>query len=138
MANSIQMVIKEIAENLDCGYNCYYNSKTNEVIAIPNFLDTSEEEEFKENFRESFEKINNQKADLIKVEVLKNFETFKIMEKFIEQLTDQQFRTSLENILQSQKPFQYFNQSINNSDYRLKWFAFKQKALERIVEGQLK
>ncbi len=37
MDNSTQNIIKEIAQELDCGIDCYYNPKANELITIPNF-----------------------------------------------------------------------------------------------------
>ena len=137
MDNSKSNIIKEIAQELDCGNDCYYNSKTNEIVAIPNFSQISDEEEFKEIFRADLEKVNNRKTDFIEFEVLKNLESFKIMERFVEQMTDQQFKLELENILQNKKPYQNFKQIIDNSDYRQKWFDFKQTELETIVENQL-
>jgi len=137
MANSNKNIIKEIAENLDCGFNCYYNPNTNEIVTIPNFSHISDEEEFKEIIQADLEKVNKQKADFVKFEVLESFDTFKIMERFVEQITDQQFKSELEDILQKKKPFQNFKYLIDNSDYRQKWFDFKQRELERIVENQL-
>lgn len=137
MANSNKNIIKEIAENLDCGFNCYYNPNTNEIVTIPNFSHISDEEEFKEIIQADLEKVNKQKADFVKFEVLESFDTFKIMERFVEQITDQQFKLELEDILQKKKPFQNLKYLIDNSDYRQKWFDFKQRELERIVENQL-
>ena len=137
MANFNKNIIKEIAENIDCGFNCYYNSKTNEIITIPNFLNISDEEDFKEFIQEDLEKINKQKADFVKFEVLESSELFKIMERFVEQIPDQKFKSELENVLYKKKPFQNFKYLIDNSDYRQKWFDFKQIELERIVENQL-
>jgi hypothetical protein len=137
MANMDKNIIKEIAENLDCGFDCYYNPKTQEVVAIPNLSNIYDEEEFNEAFEVNLEKINNQKVDYIKFEVLESFESFKIMERFIDQVTDKHFQTELENILQRKKPFQNFKYAIDNSDFRQMWFDFKQKELEKIVENQL-
>jgi len=137
MANSNKNIIKEIAENLDCGFNCYYNSNTTEIVTIPNFSNIEDEEGFKEIIQEGLEKVNKQKADFVKFEVLESFESFKIMERFVEQISDQQFKSELENILQKKKPFQNFKYLIDNSDYRQRWFDFKQTELERIVENQL-
>ncbi|MBL4939458.1 MAG: hypothetical protein JKY16_04155 [Lutibacter sp.] len=137
MANSNKNIIKEIAENLDCGFICYYNSNTNEIVTIPNFSNISDKEEFKEIIQEDLEKVNKQKIDFVKFEVLESFESFKIMERFVEQISDKQFKSELENILQKKKPFQNFKYLIDNSDYRQKWYDFKQRELERIVENQL-
>lgn len=91
MENTDKNIIKEIAENLDCGFDCYYNPKTQEVVTIPNLSNIYDEEEFNEAFEVNLEKINNQKADYIKFEVLESFESFKIMERFIDHLTDKHF-----------------------------------------------
>jgi hypothetical protein len=137
MDNSLKHIIKEIAENLDCGNNCFYNSKTNEIVTIPNFENTSDEQELKEFFRDDLNKISEQKADFIKLEVLKSFESFKIMERFSEQMSDQNFKSKLKNILENKKPFQNFKNSVDNSDFRQEWFDFKEKELEKIVKIQL-
>lgn len=132
-----QNIIKDIAQELDCGNDCYYNAKTDEIIAIPHSSIISDEDEFRECFKEDLKKIKKDKADLIKIEVLESFESFKIMERFIDQISDAQFKSELENILQNRKPFQNFKNSIDNSDFRQKWFDFKTIELERIVETQL-
>ena len=56
MDNPKQNIVKTIAQELDCGFDCYYNSKTDEIIAIPNFSQFSDQEDFKEAFRDSLEK----------------------------------------------------------------------------------
>jgi ABC-type branched-subunit amino acid transport system substrate-binding protein len=138
MDNSIQSVVREIAQELDCGNECYYNTKTNEIIAIPDFSQISDEEEFKEIFREQLEKINQKKENFIKIAIHESFESFKIMEQFIEQLKDQNFKLELQRVLQQKKPFQNFKHKIDQSNFRQSWFDFKQNELEKIVENQLK
>ena len=137
MDNSKSNIIKEITQELDCGNNCYYNSKTNEIIAIPDFSQILDDEEFKELFRENLTKVNNKKKDFIKIKVPESYKSFKIMERFIEQVTDQNFQLKMENILQRKNPFQNFKHAIDNSIFRQKWFDFKQSELEKIVKSQL-
>ncbi|WP_310993184.1 UPF0158 family protein [Aequorivita marina] len=90
-----------------------------------------------ECFGRDLGKVEKNKSDLIKIEVLENFESFKIMEHFVYQISDKQFQAELENILEQKKPFQNFKNRIDNSDYRQNWFDFKQIELEKIVETQL-
>jgi len=130
-------VVNKIAQELDCGFDCYYNSKTNEIIAIPNFTQFSDEEDFKEDFRNNLEKIENHQKDFIKFEVLESFESFKIMELFVEQLPDQNLKSELKNVLANKKPFQNFKHKVDHSDFRQNWFEFKQKELEKKVENEL-
>jgi ribosomal protein L11 methylase PrmA len=137
MKNVKSNIIKGIAQELDCGFDCYYNLKTDVIIAIPSFSQFSDEEDFKEAFRDSLEEIEKHKKDFIKLEVLESFESFKIMERFVEQLSDKKLQSELENVLANKKPFQNFKYLIDQSDYRQDWFDFKLKELEKIVESQL-
>jgi hypothetical protein len=138
MDNLKQNIIREIAQELDCGNECYYNLKTNEIIAIPNFSHVSDEEEFKEVFRKDLEKVKQKKTGFIKIEIPESFQSFKIMERFVEQLNDQNFKSKLQDILGSKKPFWNFKNTIDQSEFRQFWFDFKQKELEKTVENQLK
>ncbi len=138
MDNLKQNIIREIAQELDCGNECYYNLKTNEIIAIPNFSQVSDEEEIKEIFRKDLEKINGNKTGFIKIEIPESFQSFKIMERFVVQLNDQNFKSELQDILGNKKPFRNFKNTIDQSEFRQSWFDFKQKELEKTVENQLK
>ncbi|WP_233886207.1 UPF0158 family protein [Tenacibaculum piscium] len=137
MDNIKQHIVKQIAQELDCGFDCYYNSKTDEIVAIPNFVQFSDEEDFKEAFSESLEKVEKHKTDFIKFETLESFESFKIMELFVEQLSDQNLKSELENVLVNKKPFQSFKHKIDHSEFRQSWFEFKKSELKKIVENQL-
>ena len=137
MDNSRQNIIKNIAQELDCGFDCYYNSKTNEIVTIPNFSHIADEDDFKEAFRADLEKVKKHQADFMKIEVLQSFENFKIMELFVEQLPDKKLQAELENVLANKKPFQNFKHKIDLSNFRQNWFDFKQSELEKIVKNQL-
>jgi DNA-nicking Smr family endonuclease len=137
MENSKSKIIKEIAQELDCGFDCYYNSKTDEIVTIPNFGEMMDEDEFRDAFRAELKKVKENKTDFIKIEVLESFESFKIMERFVSQIADEQFQAELENILERKKPFQNFKNRIDNSDFRQKWFDFKINELEKNVVNQL-
>ena len=137
MDNSRQNIIKKIAQELDCGFDCYYNSKTNEIVTIPNFSHIADEDDFKEAFRADLEKVKEHQAEFMKIEVLQSFENFKIMELFVEQLPDKKLQSELENVLANKKPFQNFKLKIDLSDFRQNWFDFKQSELEKIVKNQL-
>jgi hypothetical protein len=137
MENSKSRIISEIAQELDCGNDCYYNTKTDEIVSIPNFGQISDEDEFRTAFNAELKKVTKNKREFIKIGVLENFESFKIMERFVSQITDKQLQAELENILERKKPFQNFKNRIDNSDYRQNWFDFKKIELEKIVETQL-
>ena len=130
-----QKIINEIAQELDCGNECYFNQKTNELICLPNadLMAEAGEDYYKEMFQDDFKKIKSQKKDLIKFEVLESFESYKIMEDFKNQIEDKDLEKNLDQVLNRRKPFQNFKNLIDNSDYREQWFEFKQKEIEKIV-----
>ncbi len=137
MDKSTQNIIKKIAQELDSGFNCYFNPKTDEIVAIPNFSQYFDDEDFKDAFSDCLKKVENHKADFIKIESLESYESFKIMEFFVEQLPDENLKSELENVLANKKPFQNFKHKVDHSDFRQNWFDFKQTELEKIVETKL-
>lgn len=99
-------IIKRITQELDCGFDCFYNIRTSEIVTIPNFGQKMDEDDFHDAFGTELEKVNQSKTDYIKFEVLKSFESFKIMERFVEEFTDKNLQLELENVLSNKKPFQ--------------------------------
>jgi len=136
MGKTTTEIIKDIAGELDCGLDCYYNPKTQEVISIPSEDALMDFEDADEIFGEALEKVENN-DDFVKVEVLKSFESYKIMESFSDEVPDKQLRKQLVEALSRKKPFQNFSYVVDNSHYRQKWFDFKQEALEHYVRQQL-
>jgi hypothetical protein len=137
LGNSRENIIKEIAQELDCGFDCFYNIKTNEIVTIPNFGQIMDEDDFRDAFCTELDKIKKNKVDFIKFEALESFESFKIMERFVEQLSDKNLQSALKNILGNKKPFPNFKCLIDNSEFRQSWFDFKQDELEKRVKKQL-
>ena len=59
-------IIKEIAQELDCGNDCYYNPKTDEIVTIPNFGQISGEDEFLEAFSAELKKSKEKQGGVYK------------------------------------------------------------------------
>lgn len=137
MDNTELNIIKRIAQELDCGFDCFYNIRTCEMVTIPNFGQMMDEDDFRDAFGAELEMVNQNKTDFIKFEVLENFESFKIMERFVAELTDKNIQLELETVLANKKPFQNFKNIIDHSEFRQSWFDFKQNELEKRVETQL-
>ena len=73
MDNLKQKIIKNIAQELDCGFDCYFNVRTNEIIAIPGISYVVDQDDFKKAFEEDFKRIENNKTDFIKFAFLTAF-----------------------------------------------------------------
>lgn len=129
-------VIDEIVQNLDAGMDSYYNSETNEVITVPG-RQLIVEDEFLEDFKDSFDKVKKNKKKLVCIEVLESFQSFEIMEDFAAQISNKRFQRQVFQALGKRKPFQHFKHLVEYSDYRQEWFDFKQQALENHVRKHL-
>lgn len=132
-------IIHEIAQELDCGNNCYYNFNTGELISIPsaNLFASGDTEYHMQFFKEDFNNIKEQKQNLIKFEVLSSYESYRIMEKFTLQISDEDFKEKLDSALNRKGPFRNFKQLIDSSEYREEWFLYKQKEIEHLVSDIL-
>ena len=137
MSSSIDSIIREIAMSIDGLTDVYYSPTTQEIVYIPTPSILFDEDEFYEDFKEDLEKVTNQDNDFIKFEAIRGRESFNIMERFTEQVDDLRLQAKLEYSLDNKKPFQHFKHVIDHSDYRQKWFDFKQSELEIIVRRQL-
>lgn len=141
MAHLDKSQIKDIAENLDCGLSCYWNRKTNEILFLPEELgylldDDSDESDIGNQWlQEDFDRIKNNLEDIVLIEKSNSKYSFRIMEAFADQLPNKlDLKSKLFQALQRNKPFREFKFTIDNSDYREEWFAFKNIKLQEWVE----
>lgn len=125
--------IKEIAEQLDCGFRCFWNKQTNELMFVP---DTNRfPESGNEIFDEDIEKLDNNFGDYDEIESMQSSDSFEIMAEFAEQITDNnKLQRQLIFALNNKKPFSRFKNVIDNSGpYREEWFKFKNEKLKEWV-----
>jgi transcription termination factor NusB len=136
-------LVHTVAENIDCGLVCFINPETLEVEEIPKgmvdgFSDFSLNSELEEDEDEDEQKILHQDWETcITVEPRESNESFKIMEKFVDEVNDKNLKNKLINALNNRKPFANFKNIVESSDHRKEWFAFKQRQLEILVWDEL-
>ncbi len=128
--------ITEIAENLDCGFRCFYKFKTGEIktlVIIDEWLGESDE------LLEKDEKeIEDNISEYIEFDGMSNHESFSIMETFAEKIDNPDLQNKLINSLNKPKPFRNFKWLIDNSgDYRQKWFDHKKEKFIELVKNQI-
>lgn len=131
-------IMKKIAESIDCGLVCFFNPDTLEIEEVPlEFINDPEEYESitGEAWDETFKHAGWEKC--ITVNPPESFESFKIMEQFIDEIEDNNLQSRLVHALRNRKPFANFKNIIENSKYREAWFSFKQLKLELLVWGNL-
>ena len=141
-------LVHDVAENIDCGLVCFINPETLEVEEIPKEMVDglsyfSINPEFENEDDEDDEDENEQKflhedwENCITVEPRESSESFKIMERFVDELNDKSLKNKLVNALNNRKPFANFKNIVESSNYRKEWFALKQHQLEIMVWEEL-
>lgn len=126
--------IKEIAEQLECGFRAYIHKKTRQLLFVPdenNFSDI-------DSWEEELEQLENNFTDYWEIDKWSSSEAFEIMSEFADRMTDYNLQTRLFDALRKNKPFKEFKYVIDISgDFRQQWFAFKNKWQEEYVARQL-
>ena len=128
--------IKEIAEQLDCGFRAFFHKKTGEFIFIPdnnNFTDID-----LDSWGDELEQLENNFSDYYEIDKWTSNEAFELMSEFALQLTENNLQNRLFVALRMKKPFREFNYVIENSvDFRQQWFDFKNKWQQNFVTSTL-
>jgi len=126
--------IKEIVEQLECGFRAYIHKTTRQLLFVPdenNFPDI-------DSWNEELEQIENNFTDYCEIDKWSSNETFEVMTEFADRLTDNNLQTRLFDALRKNKPFREFKFAIDNSgDFRQQWFDFKNSWQEEYVARQL-
>jgi hypothetical protein len=125
--------IKEIAEQLDCGFRSFWQKTTGELLFVPDLNNNPYADA--EFYGEDLEKLDNNFGDYIEIEKPNSNDSFEIMANFTEYLNDNdKIKTDLINALNKKKPFREFKFVIDNSGvYRQQWFDFKNAQLKQWV-----
>jgi len=116
--------IKEIASELQTGMLCYLNTKTGEIIYVPNedlVHDTK-------GWEDVFKKLDND-FNFREIEKPNSKEQFIIMEDFVLALPDDNLKSELLDVLDDEKPFRNFRKAVDKSHLRNEWLAFNNKKL---------
>lgn len=130
-------LIKEIAELIDCGMVCFLNPDTLELVYMPQGMFDGTFDADTGPFEEDLERMDTEWERNIRIEPTESFESFRIMEQFIDEVDNRHLKNNLQNALEGKKPFRNFKNIVECSDYRQNWFDFKQKCLEEHVTGEL-
>jgi hypothetical protein len=121
--------IKEIAEQLDCGFRCFIHKQSKELLFIPDTLKNPEMD--MDAWTDENDKLEANFFDYYEIEQLESHDSFQIMEDFVDTLDDSsKLKETLYSALSKPKPFRNFKSEIDYSgEYRQKWFDFKKQWL---------
>jgi hypothetical protein len=129
--------IKEISEQLDCGFRAFYHKQTGELIFVPDTMrhigmDT-------DAWQDDLDKLDENFLDYHEINAMEASDSFRVMADFAEQLTETKLQDKLVTALNRNKPFREFKFVIDNAgEQRKSWFDFKNKRYIDWIEEQLK
>lgn len=135
-------VITEVADLLSCGMVCFINPETLEFDFIPKNLYEEYghygEDEYNDIIQEMNDTIESWEK-CIRIDPPESWESFKIMENFIDCCIpdSNRIKDRLINAISRKSPFRNFSFVIDNSTYRKKWYDFRVLQLEKYVLEQL-
>ena len=129
--------IREISEQLDCGFRAFYNKQTGDLVFVP---DTNKNIDMDtEAWQDDLDILDENFFDYHEIHAMESSDSFRIMVDFAEQLTDTKLQDKLAKALNRNKPFREFKFEIENSgEQRQNWFNFKNKRYIEWTENQLK
>jgi hypothetical protein len=125
--------IQEIVAELQTGMLCYYNTKTGEIIYVPNedLIDDTKP------WEELYKKIENSYS-YREIERPGSREQFATMEDFVLDLPNSKLRADLLDVLDDEKPFRNFKKMIERSEVRNEWFTFNGHKLTEWVTEEVR
>jgi C_GCAxxG_C_C family probable redox protein len=136
--NKIQLSkdqIKEIYEDLDVGYRCYYHFETKEIKSIP---DIDEDYLDPKLWSDFISDIEENEDDYFVFSKMNTHEYFDMMSAFAQTVKEKSFQNHLIDVLRKPKPFRHFKDAIDNfGSYRQKWFDFKELKYCEWIEQQI-
>lgn len=127
--------IKEIAEQINSGMNCYVHRLTGNIISVID-LDNFDADE--EGWEKELKEIEDNSDNYLKIENMSSTEKFELMAEFAKNLNNPLLKEELIKALEKAKPFRNFKWLIDNSGlYRQKWFDFENQKMIDWVKQQL-
>ena len=140
ISKKYKKIVSEITDSLLAGLICYFNPGTLEIESIPEFM-AQDSEEFELMTGESADNLelkHKNWTNCIEIEPMESYDSFKVMEYFIDEVRNERMQDKLVKALNKRKPFANFKNLVENSDYRQQWFDFRQKQWEYYVWGIIK
>ena len=120
-------IIAEIADQLDMGMKCFYHIATGELESYPDELNSSFSLD-NELWQETIDKVEANPHDYLSFDAMESDESFRIMETFVSNISDDTIRHRFEDAIMFKKPFQNFKQLIYDyPDLRQQWFDYKKR-----------
>lgn len=129
--------IKEIAEQLDSGFRCFWNMENSDLLFVPDTVKYPEIDT--EPWAKEIELLDKHKGDYTEIEPQESSDSFKIMADFVNTLPESNYlKNRLTKALNKKRPFREFKSEMDNSrEYRQMWFDFKNQEIQKWVQEKI-
>ncbi len=133
-------VLEEIASEVNAFGNCYVQKSTLKIIPFPKYeydrylflVDMFESINI-----EIYYDIEQNPQNYYAIEQMPSFEGYKLMQKFVEQVSNHVIREKLEQALNGKSPFANFKHIVKQEKPK-EWYAFEETELIKYVENELR
>ncbi len=128
-------IVPGIADSLNAGMICFLNTDTLEVEDLPESLvmDPDDYESMTGETMEDMDIRHQNWENYIEITPPESHEAYNYMEGFAETLSKVSFKRKVFHALKRKSPFGHFKYIVEGSDYRQKWFDYRQARLEEYV-----
>lgn len=97
--------IKEIAEQLDCGFRAFIHKTTGQLLFVPDENNLTEID--LDPWDEELEQLENNFTDYYEIDKWTSREAFEIMSEFADQVSDNNLQSRLFDALRKNKPLAF-------------------------------
>ncbi|MCD7974096.1 MAG: hypothetical protein LUG18_15775 [Candidatus Azobacteroides sp.] len=132
-------IVSQIINAMDNGFFTYLNPDTLEMeqVSHKGLFDPEEFEEQHDDKMDDYDLVYTTWDRSIKFEPLSHEQLYDMMEDFISSIDSQVLSDKLEDVLNKRLSFFKFQEMVEASKYRKKWFNFKHDYMENIVKTTL-
>lgn len=128
--------LKDILDQQQIGMSCFVHRQTGQLITIPNLDQFSELET--QDWQVDIHQVETFSEQYWQVPSPSSKDTFRFMEQFAVEQTEEPFRSKLLVILSRPNPFRHFKDAINRpGPYRQAWFAFRDEQILAWLKQQV-
>ncbi|MGB6036857.1 MAG: hypothetical protein WBG42_11365, partial [Cryomorphaceae bacterium] len=126
--------IREIADWLQCGLECWIHKSKGTMYFLPNFDDPYFDPSQWEDVLTS---VQGHEDEYLVFQTMDTSLSFRIMQSFAYSLEKSSIRSELENALSKPRPFHYFNARVEGSPIQTDWADFRFNAHMDWVKSQV-
>ena len=133
----MEEIIKEIAQLIDSGEVVFLHRTTNEILSHPSQSANGYSDEYDYLVQEVLDIVDAAPDSYIQFDPLISQESYKIMEGFIETITDERVKMMLLASLSGKRPFRRFRDTVQDEGIEDDWYDFRDAYLRMTVQDKL-